>query len=107
MKKLLTALIALTLTSTMALAALTLDTAKQQGLVGERADGLLGAVAAPSPDIAALVERTNSERLERYTSIAAKNGTDVTQVQAIAGKKLVEQTPAGEYVMVSGGWQKK
>jgi uncharacterized protein YdbL (DUF1318 family) len=106
MKKALMILAALALSSTLALAALTLDAAKQQGLVGEQPDGLVGAVA-PSAEVSALVSATNAERLERYKAIAAKNGTDAAKVQALAGQKLIDQTPPGEYVMGAGGWVKK
>ena len=105
-KTLILAVSALVLSASMAMAALDLGTAKAQGLVGEQADGLLGAVAASS-DATALVNSTNAERMERYKAIAAKNGTDVKQVQAIAGKKLVEQASSGEYVNPGSGWQKK
>ncbi len=102
------ALAALVLSATLALAAISLDTAKQQGLVGEQPDGLLGIVAAaPSADVTSLVATTNAERLERYKAIAAKNNTDLAKVQALAGQKLVDQTPAGEYVLNAGAWQKK
>lgn len=101
------ALTVVVFSATVALAALTLDTAKSQGLVGERPDGLIGAVKA-TPEATALVAATNAERMERYKDIAAKNGTAVSQVQALAGKKLTDQTPEGEYVMsAGGGWQKK
>lgn len=106
MKKILLSFIALTLSASIALAALTLDAAKQQGLVGEQVNGLVGAVSA-SPDVAALVDSTNAERMARYQAIASKNGTDVTQVQAVAGQKLIEQTPVGQYVQGAGGWVKK
>lgn len=100
------ALSAFVLSASLALAAMSLETAKTQGLVGEQPDGLIGAVA-PSPEVNALVSTTNAERLETYKSIAAKNGTGVAQVQAVAGKKLVEQAPSGEFVLVGGSWQKK
>jgi uncharacterized protein YdbL (DUF1318 family) len=106
--KLILTVAAMIITTTMAFAALSLDAAKSQGLVGERPDGMLGVVSASSPDVQALVENTNAERLAKYQSIAAKNGTAVDQVQALAGKKLVESTPPGQYIMTSaGGWQKK
>jgi uncharacterized protein YdbL (DUF1318 family) len=107
MKKFVMACAALALSTTMAFAALSLDAAKHQGLVGEQPDGLIGAVQ-PSPEVSALVEATNAERLAKYKAIAAKNGTDVTQVQALAGKKLIAQTPSGEYILNAGGsWQQK
>lgn len=100
------AVMALLLSASLAFAALDLGSAKSQGLVGEQPDGLIGAVQS-TPDALALVRETNAERLERYAAIAAKNGTDVSKVQALAGKKLVEQAPAGEYVLVGGKWTKK
>ncbi len=106
MKKIILTLAILALSTSLALAALTLDAAKQQGLVGEQVNGLVGAVSA-SPDVAALVDSTNAERMARYQAIASKNGTDVAKVQAVAGQKLIEQTPAGEYVQGAGGWVKK
>lgn len=108
MKNVLLTLAVLALTTTMALAGMTLESAKQQGLVGERPDGLVGAVTTPSSDVAALVAETNAKRIEKYQAIAAKNGTAPDQVQALAGKNLVAQTPAGQYIMnASGGWQLK
>lgn len=106
MKKFIATLAALMLVSGMALAALTLDAAKQQGLVGEQPDGLIGAVVS-TPETAELVNTTNAERIERYKAIAEKNGTALNQVQAVAGQKLIDNTPPGQYVMTASGWQKK
>lgn len=102
------AVCAFVMTATMAIAALTVDAAKQDGLVGERQDGLLGIVAGPSPDVTALVQTTNAERMAKYQSIAAKNGTGVAQVQALAGKKLISSARSGEFVQsADGSWQRK
>ena len=91
-----------------AFSAMTLEGAKAEGLVGERADGLIGSVAASNPDVAQLIATVNKERLERYASVAAKNGTDVSKVQALAGQKLIDNTPAGQFVQdASGSWVKK
>lgn len=98
----------LALGSSLALAALTLETAKQQGLIGEKPDGTVGAVTTPSAEAAAIVASTNAQRLDKYKAIAAKNGTPVDQVEAVAGQKLIAGTPAGQYFMsASGTWQKK
>jgi uncharacterized protein YdbL (DUF1318 family) len=102
------AVFALFLSATVAMAASAVDVAKQQGLVGEQPDGLLGAVGAASPDIALLVNQTNAERIVKYQSIAQKNGTALPQVQALAGKKLIEKAMPGEFIKnASGSWQKK
>lgn len=100
---------ALFMTASVAFAALTLENAKHDGLVGERPDGLIGAVSgSPSADVKGLVDSTNSARMDKYNAIASKNGTPVDQIQAIAGQKLIGSTPAGEYIMnAAGEWQKK
>lgn len=99
---------ALVLSAGMAVAGLTVDSAKQQGLVGERTDGTLGIVAGATPEVNALVSSTNQERMEKYNAIAAKNGTGVAQVQALAGKKLIGAAKTGEFVQgADGSWQRK
>ena len=100
---------AVVISASVAFAAISIDAAKSEGLVGEQPNGLLGVVtASPSADVQALVSQTNAERLKRYQDIAAKNGTQVEQVQAVAGEKLVTATPAGQYIMnAAGTWQKK
>jgi uncharacterized protein YdbL (DUF1318 family) len=102
------AVTAMALSAGMAIAAISVESAKSQGLVGERYDGMLGVVSAATPDVSALVATTNAERLAKYQSIAARNGTGVEQVKTLAGKKLIGSAKPGEYVMPgNGGWQKK
>lgn len=85
-----------------------LDQAKQQGLIGERADGYLGLVQAAVPeDVAQLVKSINNKRRTEYERIANANKIDVEQVQALAGKKAIEKTEPGGWVMRNGGWQQK
>lgn len=91
-----------------AASALGLDAAKQQGLVGERTDGYVAAVApAPSADVASLVADVNAKRKAAYAEIAQKNGTDVNSVAALAAKKLIERAPAGAYIQVDGRWTQR
>ncbi|MFN7113377.1 MAG: YdbL family protein [Alphaproteobacteria bacterium] len=88
--------------------AMSVESAKTQGLVGERQDGLLGIVASPTPELRKLVETTNAERLEKYKGIAERRGTELSNVQAFAGKKLIDSAAPGEYIQnAGGGWQKK
>lgn len=100
---------ALVVSASVAFAALSIDAAKSQGLVGEQPDGLLGIVTpSPSPELSALVGDINAERLRKYQDIAAKNGTQLSQVQAVAGQKLITTTPPGQYIKnASGSWQAK
>jgi len=108
MMKTVVTLTALVLSAGMAMASLTVDSAKQQGLVGERSDGTLGIVAGATPEISALVSTTNQERMAKYNAIAAKNGTGLAQVQALAGKKLITAAKPGEFVQgADGSWQRK
>lgn len=88
--------------------AISLDQAKQQGLVGETPAGYLAPVSAPSGEVQSLVSSTNSKRREKYQEIARKNGTDLRAVELLAGKKAIEETPSGQYIQLpSGQWQKK
>lgn len=89
--------------------ALDLGAAKQQGLVGEKPDGLIAAVnGAGNADVQALVRDINAQRMDKYEALAKKHGVQVAVIQARAGSKLVGGTPAGQYFMTPGGqWQQK
>jgi uncharacterized protein YdbL (DUF1318 family) len=86
-----------------------LGDAKTAGSVGERPDGYLGVVAGGAgADVKALVDEINGKRRTEYSAIAEKRGIDVKAVAALAGKKWIEKTPPGQYVMTSSGkWIKK
>ena len=87
--------------------ALDYNQAKMQGLVGERPDGLLGAVRN-APDVAALIRDVNQRRLAHYRDLAQKRGVSVQAVQAIFGKKLIDEAPPGSFVMgPDGQWRRK
>jgi len=84
---------------------LTLDEAKQQGLVGEQPNGMLGLVDGGSPQAKALAKVINGKRKAAYIDIAQRNGTDLAVVQKLAGEKAMAKTPAGQYIKVDGQWQ--
>ena len=86
-----------------------LSAAKAAGLVGERPDGYLGAVSSnPSPETKQLIANINTKRKLEYSRIAKENGTTVDAVAALAGAKLIERTPPGQYVLgVDVQWKKK
>ena len=85
-----------------------LDQAKRDGLVGERADGYIGLVdTSASADVRALVADVNEKRKAEYQRIAAGNNLEVAQVEALAGKKAIERTQTGGWILRNGGWQKK
>ena len=86
-----------------------LDPYKANGWVGERPDGLAGVVTASAPaEAKATVDRVNAERMVEYNRIAAQQKTSVAAVQAIVGKKLIDQAAKGTYIMnAQGQWVKK
>jgi len=105
-------LLAIALLGALALAApawaLDLEQARDRGLLGEQADGYVGVVAAsPSPEVVALAAQVNAKRRAHYAEIAARNGTPVEAVAALAGKKLVESAPSGQWIKPKGEWLKK
>jgi len=89
--------------------AATLDGAKAAGQIGESVDGYVHLVDQNAPaDVKALVKDVNNQRREKYADIATTRGAPVEDVAALAGAKLVERAPAGQYVMdSSGAWRKK
>lgn len=102
-------IIALALPVAPAFAQDALAAAKAAGQVGERPDGMIGAVQPnPSAEIRALVERINAERLRVYTEEARRNNTTVQVTQRVYGERLISLTPRGQYVMdAQGRWQRR
>ncbi|GAA0591775.1 YdbL family protein [Caenispirillum bisanense] len=88
-------------------AALDLDQARAQGLVGERFDGLLAPVQGGG-EAEALAARINAQRMEEYRRIAEQRGVPVSEVQKLAGQSLINKVPPGTFVMTPAGqWQQK
>ncbi len=85
-----------------------LDAAKGAGHVGEQADGFLGVAPGAPSSAQGLVSRINEERAVRYGEIAAKNKTSPSAVAALAGKKLTDRTPPGQWIRSADEkWKKK
>jgi uncharacterized protein len=87
------------------------QTARTDGLVGEKTDGYLGFVSAPTPAIKALVDDINIKRKEVYTKSALEAGVGAT-VESLAfrnGCRLIaERTAVGEkYQLPTGAWATK
>jgi uncharacterized protein YdbL (DUF1318 family) len=101
MKKL---LILCTLIFTFSSFAIELPDAKEQGLIGEQTNGLLGVVES-STEVEVLVKEINARRLSKYSQIAEKNAMTVAQVSLLAGEKTIKKTAAGQYIQnASGQW---
>jgi uncharacterized protein len=83
------------------------QSARESGLVGEKADGYLGFVTAPSPAIKALVEDINIKRKAAYSKEALANSATVEEMALRNGCRLIaERTVAGEkYQTPSGAWK--
>ena len=85
-----------------------LGPAKASGQIGEREDGYLGFVVdEPAADVVVLVKDVNAKRRAEYERIAAKNGLQRGQVEALAGQKAIERTAPGSYVYRGGSWARK
>ena len=102
-------LLVLSLGGNVQAAELSLSDAKQQGLVGEKYNGYLGAVeSSPSTAVRSLVNEVNGKRRAEYERIAQANGIALADVEALAGKKSIEKTTGGNYVKLEGdAWRKK
>ena len=86
---------------------LSLQQAQQQGLVGEQQDGYLG-IVTPSSGVQTLVDDINLKRRQIYRDIARKNNINLQAVEALAGKKAIDNAARGEMVEgVGGQWVKK
>jgi uncharacterized protein YdbL (DUF1318 family) len=75
--------------------------------VGELAEGYVGVRPGAPASARQLADDINGKRARRYAEIAARNDTDPAAVAALAGKKLVERAPAGQWVRgAQGNWRK-
>ncbi|MFT4941534.1 MAG: hypothetical protein ACI88A_004604 [Paraglaciecola sp.] len=86
--------------------ALTLDEAKEHGLVGEQTNGYLGAVVQQS-DVQSLIAEINAKRKSKYTELAERNNISLQDVEKLAAKKAFERTDTGHFLLVNGAWVKK
>lgn len=86
--------------------ALDLSEAKSAGQVGETSTGYIAAIK-PSTKVNALVADINSQRKVYYQKIANQNSISLQAVEARAGIKAIEKTPAGEFINSGSGWQLK
>lgn len=83
-----------------------LPAAKSAGQLGEQADGYLG-VVQPGGQAADIARLINQARRAEYQKLATQNGIRLSDVEALAGKKAVEKTPAGQFIRIDGQWRRK
>ncbi|WP_213714500.1 YdbL family protein [Cedecea lapagei] len=87
--------------------ALTLNEAREQGRVGETLSGYIAPIKQ-DPETLALVQSVNEGRARHYQQLADTNNVSLNEVARLAGQKLVDRAPAGEYVRgLNGQWMKK
>lgn len=86
--------------------AMSLDNAKNQGLVGENSSGYLGLVVQ-NAQAKAVIDDINEKRKAQYLKLAKKNDLSLAQVEALAAAKTIEKTQSGHYIEVNGSWIKK
>ena len=85
----------------------TIIAAKQAGQIGERYDGYLGYVIAPSAALRKQVDAVNIRRRSLYSSLAASKGVSPQEVGITAACSLLRRIGAGEYYLPGqGGWQR-
>lgn len=84
-----------------------IDALKQSGIVGERANGLLGFVKA-SPGDKALVDAENRDRQVVYGVISRKQGTSAVNVAKSRAETLAGKAVSGMWFQnASGKWSQK
>lgn len=86
-----------------------IETAKADGVVGERSDGYLGFVA-PSNDVALqrLVAEINAKRREAYTRLASQTGQSVSDIATLTAEKQFMRADAGQFLYYPEGvWRRK
>lgn len=89
--------------------AISLDEAKNKGLVGELTNGYLGhVVAKPSNEVKQLIATINKKRKTAYIKKAKEAGVSLQIMEQNVGKRLINRAKSGHYVSNGkGSWQKK
>ncbi len=79
--------------------------AKSSGLVGEKMDGYIEAVSAPSSSIEALVSAINIKRKDVYFTVAEKTGARPDEAAFTGGCTNIKNTKPGEfYQLPDSSW---
>lgn len=87
--------------------AVDLHEARASGMVGEKADGYVQAIAR-STEASELAAEVNAKRKAEYMRISKENGQPVDVVAKLAAAQIISGLAAGEmYQDASGNWKKK
>lgn len=88
--------------------ALDIGALKDQGIIGELANGYVGLVSQSAPqEVKDFVKSINAKRKTVYQGIASKNNISLEKAEAIAGQSNLDRTKNGHYVNSNGMWKKK
>lgn len=84
------------------------EAALESGAVGEQADGYMGFVRAPTPDLRREVEAINIKRREGYTQVAQSKNVPIEAFAASIGCKTLSGLRSGRAYSIGGGvWATK
>lgn len=82
------------------------QSARDNGVVGEKTDGYLGMVGNQSPAIKNMVNKNFLLRKQVYTKTAKAQGISVERAAFFGGCKNIQRTVAGEkYQAPDGSWK--
>ena len=80
--------------------------ARANGSIGEKVDGYLGIVGAPTPALQRLVDDINIKRRAVYAEKAQENNATLEQYAMTAGCQAILRTQPGEkYQAPDGTWK--
>lgn len=78
------------------------------GQVGERYDGYMGFVSAPSPELRRQVQSINIRRRNLYLELAGRRGVNASVVGIATACQLLRQLSPGEaYQLEDGVWRRR
>jgi hypothetical protein len=83
---------------------------RASGMVGEQADGYLGAVVATVPaGLRAQMEAVNIRRRAHYTDLARRRGVRVEEVAVATACEVISTrlAPGHWYRLVDGAWRRR
>jgi len=84
-----------------------LDAPRDQGVVGEGADGFAILRDGAGADVQALVDQINAQRRDFYQSKADEQGVDISAIQEIYAAAIYDNAPVGWWFLIDGGWVQK
>ncbi len=85
------------------------DQAKAQGIIGEQADGFLGAVGGGvDPAVRGAMAEINAGRAQAYREAAARTGVTAAAAGEATARQLEARLPSGQFFRsVDGRWERR